>query len=75
MDVAVLTLLVLVAGLAVFVWWLRVLVEVVRTPAPAWRAAGQSQLVHVLLLIFLGVIGAIVYVVVARPQLRQVGAR
>ncbi len=61
-------------SLAAFAWWLLMLIDAVRTPASAWDAAGQSQLVHILLMVFLGVIGTIVYVVVARPRLRAVTA-
>jgi hypothetical protein len=73
MDVRLLVTLLVVAGIALFVWWLLVLIEVVRTPAAQWDAAGQSQLVHVLLMLFLGVIGTIIYLAVARPPLRAAG--
>ena len=55
-----------------FVGWLLVLIEAVRTPTDVWRAAGQEQLVHILLMVFLGLVGTIVYVVVARPKLRAI---
>lgn len=60
--------------LGAFAWWLLMLIDAVRTPASAWQAAGQNQLVHILLMVFLGIIGTIVYVVVARPKLRTVTA-
>lgn len=63
-----------VVGLALFVWWLLVLIEAVRIPSTTWKAAGQEQLIHILLMVFLGIIGTIVYVVVARPKLRAVAA-
>jgi len=43
-------------------------------PDSNWAAADQNKLLYVLLMIFLGVIGTIVYVVVARPALRRAGA-
>lgn len=49
------------------------LIEVVRVPAPRWDAAGQSQLVHILLMVFLGVIGTLVYWLTARPALKRSG--
>jgi hypothetical protein len=60
--------------LAAFVWWVVGLVEAVRVPAPQWDAVGQSQLVHILLMVFLGVIGTLVYWLSARPALKRSGA-
>lgn len=78
MDASLLILMlglgVMAIGLALFAWWLVVLIEAVRVPSEAWRAAGQEQIVHILLMVFLGIIGTFVYVVVARPKLRAVGA-
>lgn len=74
MDVMLLMLIFAVVGLALFVWWLVMLIDAVRTPTATWKAAGQEQLVHILLMVFLGVIGTIVYVVVARPRLRAINA-
>jgi len=63
----VLAALVLVA---VFRWWLMVLVEALRVPESRWEAAGESRLIYVLLMIFLGIIGSILFIAVARPRLR-----
>ena len=71
MDIALVMLLVLALGLAAFVWWLVVLIEALRTPRQQWEAAGQSQLVSVLLMVLAGLLGTVVYVAVARPQLRS----
>jgi hypothetical protein len=60
----------LLVSLAFFAWWLVMLIEALRIPAARWSAAGQSQLLYVLLMVFLGVIGTLVYVLVPRPQLR-----
>lgn len=62
-------LVALVVG-ALFVWWLLMLLEALRTPNPRWEAAGQSQLVYILLMAVTGLIGTIAYVAVARPKLR-----
>jgi hypothetical protein len=70
MATSVLVSILVVVGLALFVWWLVMLVEAVKTPKSQWDAAGQSLLVHVLLMLFLGVIGTIIYIAVARPRLR-----
>lgn len=67
-------LILLAIVLAAFVWWLLKLIEALKTPTQQWEASGQSQLVYILLMVFLGVIGTAVYVLVAQPQLRTVGA-
>jgi hypothetical protein len=56
---------------AVFVWWLWMLIEALKTPSGQWSAAGQNQVVYVVLMILLGVIGTVLYIAVARPQLRR----
>jgi hypothetical protein len=56
--------------LAITVWWLLMLVQALRTPDSAWAAAGQSKILYVLLMIFLGWLGALLYVFIARPALR-----
>ncbi|MFJ2755694.1 hypothetical protein ACIO3S_08860 [Nocardioides sp. NPDC087217] len=60
----------LLVGLAVTVWWLLMLVQALRTPDSVWAAAGQSKILYVLLMIFLGWLGALLYVFIARPGLR-----
>lgn len=62
-------LAVVIIGLLLFVWWLIVLIEAIRVPADRWQASGQSQLVYVLLMVFLGILGTLLYVVIARPKL------
>ena len=70
-----LTLLVFFAAMVIgFIWWLVVLIEALKIPDPIWLAAGQSKILFVALMVLLGIIGSIVYVVVARPQLRAAGA-
>ena len=62
-------------GLAVAatVWWVLMLVEALRFPDAQWAAAGQNKVVQVLLMVLLGVVGTLVYVLTARPELRRVG--
>ena len=74
MDVPVFAFLVLALGLGVFVWWLVVLIEALKTPETQWKDAGQDRLLWVLLMVFLGVIGTLSYVIVARPRLRRASA-
>lgn len=71
MQSSVLTFIVALVGLVLFVWWIRLLVEMLRTPTSQWEAAEQSQLIYVILMVLLNVLGAILYVTVARPQLRN----
>ena len=78
MDVALLFALIFVPlfafSIAAFVWWLLMLIQALKVPDQAWDAAGQNKLVYVLLMVFLGVVGTLIYVLVARPELRRVGA-
>ncbi|QSR28090.1 hypothetical protein CFH99_20940 [Nocardioides aromaticivorans] len=67
----------LLIGLAVvglFVLWLAVLVQALRIPDSTWEAADQSKLVYVLLMVLLGLLGTLLYWLVARPALRRAGA-
>lgn len=61
----------LLVWFALTVWWLVMLVQALRTPDSVWAAAGQSKILYVLLMIFLGWLGALLYVVIARPTLRS----
>jgi len=68
----ILILLLLIGGLAGFVIWLWLLIDAVKTPASTWDAAGQNQLLHILLMVCLGIIGSLIYYFVARPALKAV---
>ena len=59
---------------ALFVLWLAVLVQALRIPDSTWEAADQSKLVYVLLMVLLGLLGTVLYALVARPALRRAGA-
>ncbi|WP_406032084.1 hypothetical protein OG801_26835 [Nocardioides sp. NBC_00163] len=61
----------LLVWLALTVWWLVMLVQALRTPDSVWAAADQSKILYVLLIIFLGWLGALLYVIIARPRLRS----
>lgn len=54
--------------------WLGLLVQALRIPDSQWEKADQSKLVYVLLMAVLGLLGSIVYLLVARPALRRAGA-
>ena len=69
MELASFGLVILVLALASFVWWLIMLIEALRIPSLTWQAADQNQVLYVLLMVFLGVIGTILYMAVARPRL------
>lgn len=45
------------------------LVDLVKRPADLWKESGQNQLVWALVVIFVGVIGPVLYLMVARPAL------
>lgn len=66
-----------VVGLVVvglFALWVSVLVQALRIPDSQWEAADQSKIVYVLLMVLLGVLGTLLYWIVARPALRRSGA-
>ncbi len=66
--------LVAIVGLAVAVWWLLMLIEALKIPAGQWEAAGQNQILYVVAMFLVGVLGTLLYVFIARPQLRAKGA-
>ena len=45
------------------------LVDLVRRPAKVWEEAGHNQLVWALVVIFVGLIGPVLYLAIARPAL------
>lgn len=74
-------LLAVIGGVAVglvivglFALWVSVLVQALRIPDSQWEAADQSKVVYVLLMVLLGVLGTLLYWIVARPALRRSGA-
>lgn len=73
MSILALAVVIGLVAIPLFLWWLYVLIEAVRTPASQWAAADQSQVVHVLLMVFLGIVGTVLYLTIARPRMRSVG--
>lgn len=61
-----LLILVLLVGLAVWVW---AIVDVVRRPTGEWESAGQNQVVWILVIVLLGPLGVVLYLAIARPRL------
>ena len=59
-------------AIAGFVFWIWSLVDAIQRPDAEWEQAGQNKLVWILVLIFIGFIGSIIYLLVARPSLEEV---
>lgn len=62
-------------ALASTVLWVWSLVDVLRRPDGEYAAAGQTKLVWLLVVVFGHVIGSILWLVVARPQLQRAAPR
>lgn len=60
--------LVAISTLAIWVW---ALADSLRRPAHQWTAAGQSQVVWVLVIVVANLIGSLLYLVIARPMLNR----
>lgn len=45
------------------------IVDLARRPSSAWEASGHNQLVWALVVIFVGFIGPLLYLLIARPAL------
>ena len=58
--------LVMLAGLMLLIV---ALVDLVRRPTEAWASSGHSQLVWALVVVFVGFIGPLLYLLIARPAL------
>jgi hypothetical protein len=69
MESTVLGLIVVVIVLAMTAAWIYALVDVLRTNDSAFAAAGQNKIMWLVLIIFLGLIGAVLYLAIARPKL------
>lgn len=67
-------ILLLLFGLVVvasFVLWIWALVDALGNPDSAYAATGQSKILWVLVIVFLHALGALLYLAIARPQLRR----
>ena len=64
-------LVLIVIVLAVVAFWLWPLVDAVSRPESQWQRADQSKIVWVMLIIFLGLLGSVLYLAIARPALTR----
>ena len=69
MEVGVLTGLILLVMMTGFVLLIVALVDLVKRSPQAWEQSGHNQLVWALIVIFIGFIGPVLYLVIARPAL------
>lgn len=60
------------AGLAFHIW---AIVDVLRTPTDVWEAARQNQILWAAIVLLISLIGPILYLMIARPQLLEASAR
>ncbi len=72
MAIGLFVLLIVGFGLAGFAFWVWSLVDAIQRPDADWEQAGQSKLVWILVLVFVGIIGSFIYLLVARPSLEEV---
>lgn len=72
-----LAVFVVFAALAVVstIVWVWAVVDVLRRPDQQYAAAGQTKLVWLIVVFFGHVIGVLLWVLVARPQLQRVAPR
>jgi hypothetical protein len=64
--------IVLLAWVACVALWIWSLVDALRFADREWAAAGQTKVLWVVLIVFLGLIGSLLYVRLARPALAAV---
>lgn len=69
MQVGVLGALIVLVSLASFVLLIVALVDLVKRPPQAWAESGHNQIVWALIIVFVGLIGPVLYLVIARPAL------
>jgi hypothetical protein len=62
-------ILLLLIPLWLLVW---ALIDLLRRPRIQWQKADQNQIIWALVIIFIGIIGPILYLTIARPKLRDV---
>ena len=64
-------LIMLLVVLNGFALWLWALVDAARRPDDQWRAAGHSKVMFVVLILFLGWLGALLYALIPGPALAR----
>ena len=69
MEVGVLAAFMLLVSLVGLGLLLVALVDLVKRPADAWVRSGQNQIVWALVVVFLGFVGPVLYLLIARPAL------
>jgi hypothetical protein len=74
-DIGLLGILVFLMALPLFVFHIWALIDVLRTPQSVWATAGQNQVLWGIVVLFLSLIGPILYLVIARPQLLAAQSR
>jgi hypothetical protein len=75
MDIGLLGILVFLMAIPLFIFHIWALIDVLRTPQDVWAAAGQNQMLWGIVVLFLSLIGPILYLVIARPLLQAVQSR
>ena len=68
-------MLVILVGLATIGLLVLALVDLMKRPAAVWEEAGHNQLIWALVVIFVGFIGPVLYLIVARPVLEAAAPR
>ena len=63
-------LIVLVVLVVPLVLWVMSRVSVLRYSDAQWAATGRSRVAYILLIIFLGLLGSLLYALIARPKLK-----
>lgn len=63
----------MVVPFAIFHIW--AVIDVLKTPTSVWETAGQNQIVWAIVVLALAFLGPILYLIIARPQLRIVTDR
>ena len=69
MEVGVVAAFIMLFSLVGLGLLLVALVDLVRRPADVWARSGHSQIVWVLVVVFVGFIGPMLYLLIARPAL------
>lgn len=63
----------MVVPFAIFHIW--AVIDVLKTPTSVWETAEQNQIVWAIVVLALAFVGPILYLIIARPQLRVVTDR
>ena len=72
MALSIFGILVVGVLLAATAFWIFTLVDSLQIPDHTWQAAGQNKLLWILLIVFLGFLGSILYMVIPRPSLKPI---